>query len=157
MGAVLLQSEGEQEYPTLFYSQALNPAHRNYSTYERELLALVKACDAFRVYLLGREFTLRTDHAALSANFNSPLNSTSRVAKGLLALQPFRFTVTHIKGEENVAADRLSRIPWPVAMPKAVDVIQRADEVELDSEGEEESDSESEQEGEEFIQEEPAL
>ena len=81
VGAVLLQSEGEQEYSTLFYSQALNPAQRNYSTYERELLAVVKACDAFRVYLFGREFILRTDHAALSAIFNSPLSSTSRVAK----------------------------------------------------------------------------
>ena len=34
-----------------------------------------------------------------------PLSSTSRVAKWLLALQPFRFTVTHIKIEENVAVD----------------------------------------------------
>ena len=50
VGAVLLQREGEDEYPTLFYSQALNTAQRNYSTYERELLAVVKACDAFRVY-----------------------------------------------------------------------------------------------------------
>ena len=49
IGAVLLQREGEDEYPTLFYSQALNPAQRNYSNYERELLAVVKACDAFRV------------------------------------------------------------------------------------------------------------
>ena len=83
-----------------------------------------------------------------------PLSSISRVAKWLLALQPFRFTVTHIKGEETVAADRLSRIPWPVAMPKAVDVIQLAGELELDSEGEAESHSESEEEGEEFVQEE---
>ena len=57
VGAVVLEREGEAEYPTLFYSQALNPAQRNYSTYERELLAVVKACDAFRVYLLGRQFT----------------------------------------------------------------------------------------------------
>ena len=55
--AGLLQSEGEEEYPTLLDSQALNTAQRNYSTYERELLRVVKACDAFRVYLLGREFT----------------------------------------------------------------------------------------------------
>ena len=116
-------------------------------------MAVVKACDAFRVYLLGREFTLRTDHAALSAIFNSPLSSTSRVAKWLLALQPFRFVITHIKGEENVAADRLSRIPWPVASPTAVDVIQLAGELELDSAGEEESDSDSEDEGDECFQE----
>ena len=74
IGAILLQSEGEEEYPTLCYSQALNAPQGNYSTYEPELLAVVKACDAFRLYLLGRELTLRTDHAALSAIFNSPLS-----------------------------------------------------------------------------------
>ena len=61
--------------------------------------------------------------------------------------------IIHIKGEENVAADRLSRIPWPVATPTAVDVIQRAGELELDSAGEEEADSDSEEEGEECFQE----
>ena len=78
VGAVLLQSEGEEEYPTLFYSQALNAAQRNYSTYERELLAVEKACDAFRVYLLGREFSHRKEHAALSASFISPQLNQSR-------------------------------------------------------------------------------
>ena len=133
-------AKGKRSTLRFVYSQALNAAQRNYYTYERELLAVVKACDAFRVYLLGRVFTLRTDHAALSAIFNSPMSSTSRVAKWLLALYPFRFTVPHIKGQENVAADRLSRIPWPVATPKAVDIIQLAGELELDSAGEEESD-----------------
>ena len=109
--AVLLQREGEEEYPTHFYSQALNAPQRKYSTYERELVAVVKACDAFRVYLQCRELTLRTDHAALSAIFNSPLSSTGRVAKWLLAPQQFRFTVNYINGEENVAADKLSPIP----------------------------------------------
>ena len=71
-GAVLLQNEGEEEYRPLFFSQSLNTAQRIYSTYERELLAVVKACDAFRVYLLGRGFTQRTEHVAFSPIFNSP-------------------------------------------------------------------------------------
>ena len=72
VGAVLLQSEGEQEYPMPFYSQALTAAQCNYSPYELELLAVEKAWDDFRVYLLGREFSHRKEHAALSACFNSP-------------------------------------------------------------------------------------
>ena len=55
----------------LFNSQGLNDAHRKYSPHERELLTVVNACDAFAVYLLGREFTHRTEHAALSAIYNS--------------------------------------------------------------------------------------
>ena len=65
VGAVLLQSEVEEEYPKLFYSQELDNAQRNYSTYEHEMLAVVKACEAFRIKRLGSEFTLRTDHAGL--------------------------------------------------------------------------------------------
>ena len=103
----------------------------------------VKACDALRVYLPGSALTIRTEHAALSAIFNSPLSSPSRVAKCLVALHPIRFLVTHINGEDNVAGDRLSRIRWRVAMPKAVDVIHLVGELELDSAGEEESDSDS--------------
>ena len=99
------------------------------------MLAVIKACDAFKVYQFVREFTLRTDRAALSPIVNSPLSSTSRVAKWQLALQPFRFVITHIKGEENVPANGLSRIPWPEATPKAVDVILLADEPEFNSAG----------------------
>ena len=54
IGAVLLQTEREQNYSTLFYSPALIAAQRNYSTYEGELAAVVKACDAFRVAELDR-------------------------------------------------------------------------------------------------------
>ena len=49
---VLKQMDGEEVVYTLFYSFGLNAAQRNYSTYERELLAVVKASDAFRVFLL---------------------------------------------------------------------------------------------------------
>ena len=76
------------------------------------------------------------------------------MAKWLLAFQPFRFTVRHIKGEQNVAAEKRSRIPWPLVTPQAVDVIQLAGELELDSEAQEEFDSESEEEVKEPIQEE---
>ena len=78
IGTVILKSDAEEEYPRIFYSQAITAAHRDYSTYERELFAVVKACDAFRVYLLGREFTLRTDHAVLSAIFDCPGVQQSR-------------------------------------------------------------------------------
>ena len=57
--AVLLQSEEDEEYPAVFYSQELNAPQCNYSTYERELLGIVKACDGFRVYLLVRESNIR--------------------------------------------------------------------------------------------------
>ena len=153
VGAVLLQSVVEEEYPRLCYGQALNAAQRNYFTNESELLGDVKACDAFRVDLLGREFTLNPDLTALSPSCNSPGSSKSRIAKWLLALQPFRFTLNHIKGEVKVAAAKLSRSPWTVATPKAVEIIQLAGDFEPDSDAEEESNSDREQDAEEVFQE----
>jgi hypothetical protein len=63
VGAELSQSDENGEYPVLWFSHTLNSAQRNYSTYERELFAAVLACDAFHVFLLGRQFLLRTDTA----------------------------------------------------------------------------------------------
>ena len=93
---------------------ALNATQRRYSTYERELLAVVKACEFFRVFLIGVDFTLRTDHKALIGIFSSQLATSSRIVKWLLKLQPFKFFIEVIPGVENVVADALSRIPWKV-------------------------------------------
>ena len=65
LGAELSRTEENGEYPLGWFSRALNSAQRNYSKYERELFAVVLATDVFHVFLLGREFLLRTDHRAL--------------------------------------------------------------------------------------------
>ena len=114
VGAVLKQKENE-EHPTVsFYSQSLSSSQRNYSTYERELFAVVRACEAFRVYLHGKPFLLRTDHRALCGLFSSSLQTSSRVVKWVMRLQPFKFTIQIVKGKENIVADALSRIPWKI-------------------------------------------
>ena len=56
IGAVLKQTDKEGEYPVSFYSQGLTKPEKNYSTYERELYAIVKACESFKVFLLGAPF-----------------------------------------------------------------------------------------------------
>ena len=114
VGAVLKQMDGEEEVSTLFYSLAMKSAQRNYSKNERELLAVVNVYDAFRVFLLGRHFTFRVDHKALAAIFNSAMSVSSRVPKGLLALQTSDFAIEVIAGKQNGVADSLSRIPWPI-------------------------------------------
>ena len=131
------REKGEEEDPSVFNSQAVNAGHRNYSTYEPELLDFLKACQAVRVILLDREVSLRTDHSALCPIFNYPPSYTSRVAMSLLDLKPFPFTVNDIKGEKNGAAYNLSRINWPAAAPKAGEIVRLAGEIELDTEAEE--------------------
>jgi hypothetical protein len=77
---------------------------------------VVLATDVIHVFLLGREFLLRTDHRALRGIFNSKLTNSARITKWLLKLQPYKFVVQVIRGKDNIVADSLSRIPWPIVV-----------------------------------------
>ncbi|KAL0148421.1 hypothetical protein M9458_056231 [Cirrhinus mrigala] len=65
LGAVLSQVQEGEEHPIIYISRKLSPAERNYATVEREALAIKWAVLELRYYLLGRKFTLVTDHAPL--------------------------------------------------------------------------------------------
>ncbi|GFV04908.1 retrovirus-related Pol polyprotein from transposon 17.6 [Trichonephila clavipes] len=74
LGAVLLQGEGSDEHPIGYASRLLTPAERNYSTTEREALAVVWALKKFRFYIEGTEITVASDHQPLKwlLNIKSP-------------------------------------------------------------------------------------
>ncbi|CAN6579414.1 unnamed protein product [Malus baccata var. baccata] len=65
LGAVLGQRKDKQPHVIYYASQTLNDAQLNYSTTEKELLAVVCALDKFRSYLLGTKVIIYTDHAVL--------------------------------------------------------------------------------------------
>lgn len=108
LGAVLLQGEGPDERPVEYASRLLTPAERNYSTTEREALAVVWAVNKFRGYVEDAEITVSTDHQALRwlMSLKSP---TGRLARWALALQPYKLKIEYIPGKSNVVADSLSR------------------------------------------------
>ncbi|GFV24337.1 retrovirus-related Pol polyprotein from transposon 412 [Trichonephila clavipes] len=108
LGAVLLQGEGSDEHPIEYASRLLTPAERNYSTTEREALAVVWALKKFRGYIEGTEITVASDHQPLKwlLNLKSP---TGRLARWALEIQSFRLKVQYISGKANVVADMLSR------------------------------------------------
>ena len=66
VGAILSQGKTGQDKPIAFASRTLNQEEQNYSTVEKELTAIVWACRYFRPYLLGRNFTIVTDHKQLT-------------------------------------------------------------------------------------------
>ena len=109
IGAVLSQhSEDGQEHPVAYWSRKLLPREQRYSTIEKECLAIKLGIEAFRVYLLGRPFTIETDHRSLV--WMERLKTTNnRLARWSLALQPYNFKVSHRAGKENGNADALSR------------------------------------------------
>jgi hypothetical protein len=86
-----------------------NNAERNYSTTERELLAIVWSCKQFRQYLSGRKFTIVTDHKPLTWVFNVK-DPSSRLLKWRLKLEEFDYNMTYKPGVRNINTDALSRI-----------------------------------------------
>ncbi|XP_015970827.1 uncharacterized protein LOC107494291 [Arachis duranensis] len=65
VGTALAQREGKDPYIIAYASKTLDGAQSNYTTTEKELLAIVFALDKFRAYLLGTKVVVYSDHAAL--------------------------------------------------------------------------------------------
>ena len=109
VAAVLSQTEQDEEHPIAYFSKKLLPREQKYSTIEKECLAIKLGMQAFRVYLLGRVFSVQTDHRALEW-LNQLKDSNYRLSRWSLALQPFQFKVIHRAGQSNGNADALSRM-----------------------------------------------
>ena len=110
VGAVLLQGEPGHRHPVAYISRKLFPREVRYSTVEKECLAVKWALDAFRYYLLGREFLLETDHRPLQW-MDRMRDSNARITRWYLSMQPYRFSISHVPGRDNTTADFLSRLP----------------------------------------------
>ncbi|XP_077548537.1 uncharacterized protein LOC144161810 [Haemaphysalis longicornis] len=112
IGAVLLQEHSGELYPLAFASRTLSAAEQNYSVTEKECLAIVFALKKFNMYLDGADFTIQTDHQALSW-LSRLQNPAGRLARWALNLQKYHYKVEYKKGTSNKAADALSRAPLP--------------------------------------------
>uniref|UniRef100_A0A151UHX5 Retrovirus-related Pol polyprotein from transposon 297 family n=1 Tax=Cajanus cajan TaxID=3821 RepID=A0A151UHX5_CAJCA len=72
LGVVLAQRVGRFSHVIAYASRTLDAAQVNYTTTEKELLAIVFALDKFRSYLLGSKITMFSDHAALRFLLKKP-------------------------------------------------------------------------------------
>ena len=110
VGDVLVQRSNDGiERPISFFSKKLLSPQQNYSTFERECLAVVAAVTHFRVNLLARPFVLRTDDKALTWLFSKKLRPSARISSWIATLLEYPIVVEYIKGTENTIADVLSR------------------------------------------------
>lgn len=107
---MLLQGNDKEEQPVEYASRLLTAAERNYSTTEREALAVVWAVQHFRGYIEGSEIRIGTDHQPLKwlMSLKSP---SGRLARWALSLQPYNIKIEYTPGKFNVIADTLSRPP----------------------------------------------
>ncbi|GFV31575.1 retrovirus-related Pol polyprotein from transposon 17.6 [Trichonephila clavipes] len=100
--------EGE-EHPIVFLSKKFSKAERNYSTVERELVAIIFGLKRLKHYLDGQKFIIETDHNPL--RYLNKMGSTNpRLQRWALSLQPFNFEIKHKPGRLHGNADGLSRL-----------------------------------------------
>lgn len=109
-GAVLLQERNGTLHPVAYHSAKFNSHQKNYSTVEKELLAIIQAVQRFECYLTPSHHGLHvyTDHNPLTFLHRNRF-SNQRLLRWSLLLQPYDLTLHHIKGSQNCIADALSR------------------------------------------------
>ncbi|KAJ8754420.1 hypothetical protein K2173_002871 [Erythroxylum novogranatense] len=105
IGAILSQNQRAIAY----YSEALKGVTLNLSTYEKEMLAIVKAIRKWRPYLLGRPFIVRTDHKSLKFLLEQRITTPAQ-ARWLPKLMGYDYKIKYRRGQENQGPDALSRL-----------------------------------------------
>ena len=110
VGCCLLQRQPDGTlHPVGYWSRVLTSAEKNYSSTEKECLAIVWAVLHLPPYLEGSRFTIRTDHGALKwlMNLRDP---SGRLARWALRLQEFDFEIQYRPGSRHALADGPSRL-----------------------------------------------
>nr|GEU99438.1 transposon Ty3-I Gag-Pol polyprotein [Tanacetum cinerariifolium] len=121
--SVVLGQRHEKHFKPIHYaSKTKNDVESNYTTTEKEMLAVVYAFEKFRSYLIMNKSIVHTDHSALKYLF-AKKDAKARLLRLVLLLQEFDFKVLETKGVENLTADHLSRLENPyenVLDPKGI-------------------------------------
>ena len=99
------------EHPVCYFSRKFDQHQKNYSTIEKEALALLLALQHFDVYLNTTIFPIVvfTDHNPL-VFVNKMKNNNQRLLRWSLLFQEYNLKIHHTCGKDNVIADALSRI-----------------------------------------------
>ena len=111
IGCMLSQLDDDGvDCPIAFASRKLLPAEMNYSTTEKEALALVYATQQFRHYIYGSPIVMLSDHKPL-LGLRTSTKLNARMQRWVLWLEQFNFDIAYVPGPKQIVADALSRAP----------------------------------------------
>ena len=106
----LIQEYKGEDQPIAFASKSLTDAETRYANIERELLAILFACQRFSTYLLRRNFIAESDHKPLEIIAMKNLtNAPPHLQRMLLELQRYDVTIKYRPGPQMQLANALSR------------------------------------------------
>ena len=95
-------------FRAIYYAnKTFNEAQENYSTIEKNMLAMVFACEKFRQYILRSHVIIHTDHAVIKYLMTKK-EAKPRLIRWVLLLQEFDLEIKDRKGCDNVIVDHLS-------------------------------------------------
>ena len=101
------QRKERKPFVIYYASKTLNSDQMNYTTTEKELLAIIFALDKFQLFLIGSSTIVYSDRASLRY-LMSKQDAMRRSIQWILFLQEFNLTIKAKKGVEDVVVDHLS-------------------------------------------------
>ena len=104
-----MQKYDDKIHVIQYISCTLGEDERKWDTRQKEALAIVWACEMFRVYVAGTHFIVESDHSSLE--WLRKVQKPQRLVRWALRLEEFDFEIQHKPGRENGSADCLSRLP----------------------------------------------
>lgn len=107
-GGHLVQRQNGIEESILFYSKSFNSVQARWSVSDKEMFSIVHGVLANHYMLMGRKFTIRSDHKALM--YNERVSASSKIERWKVSLSEYDISWEFIEGSKNVVADAMSRV-----------------------------------------------
>lgn len=110
VAGILLQRQDDDWKIVVCTSRKLSIHEMNYGISDLEGLAIIYCVSKFRNYLLGKHFSILTDHCAL-CSLKTKMTNNPRLRRWAILLSEYDFDIRYVKGNQHCDVDCLSRAP----------------------------------------------